>query len=63
MNKYCIENNLDTATLNSIAHKPYNNDGSLRFHKGYRAEECTVSGDPIIHLSNGPSCRQKDQII
>lgn len=35
---YCKDHNLDVSTLFDTAKRPYNNDGKLRYHKGYRAE-------------------------
>jgi hypothetical protein len=42
---YCRDNNLDVSSLHNTAYRPYNNDGKLRFHKGYRAEAIASSTD------------------
>jgi hypothetical protein len=49
LHKFCLDNKLDTSTMWDIAHRPYNKDGSLRWHKGFRVEPCiqTTSGEII----------------
>lgn len=47
---YCREHNLDVSTMFGISKRPYNNDGSLRYHKGYRIEPMNSKDDDSTKL-------------
>ena len=48
---FCNEHKLDVSTMWSIANRPYNNNGTLRYHLGYRIEKLDSPTDnppPLI---------------